>query len=69
MRLARENPTVTEFQSELAESHINIGILLRETGKPAEALAALEQARVILERLAREHPESPDYASKSGRKP
>ena len=40
-RLARENPSVTEFQSDLAMSHSNIGILQRETGRPAEALASL----------------------------
>ena len=40
----RENPTVTEFQSDLATSHNNIGNLLRDTGKPAEALAATSGA-------------------------
>ena len=52
----RENPAVTEFQGDLAESHYSIGNLLQETGKPAEALAAYEQARAIQERLARENP-------------
>ena len=47
-------------------SHNNIGQLKIDTGKPAEALAAFERARPIRERLAREHPESPDYASDLG---
>ena len=62
-RLARENPTVTQFQSDLATSHDNIGMLLRETGKPAEALAAYEQARAIQERLARENPTVTQFQS------
>ena len=36
-RLAQENPTVTEYQSDLAGSHNNIGNLYADTGKPAEA--------------------------------
>ena len=68
-RLARENPTVTEFQADLAESHNNIGLCSRDTGKPAEALAAYEQARAILRAAGAEHPESPDYASDLGGTP
>ena len=62
-RLARENPTVTEFQHDLAKSHNNIGVLLSATGKPAEALAAYEQARAIEERLARENPTVTQFQS------
>jgi tetratricopeptide (TPR) repeat protein len=65
-RLARENPSVTDFQRDLAMSLINIGNLQSEAGRPAEALASYEQARPILERLAREHPESPEFASDLG---
>jgi len=36
VRLARENPSVTLFHSDLANSHHNIGIMQRETGRPAE---------------------------------
>ena len=54
--LARENPSVTQFQSDLAQSHNRIGILQRATGRPAEALESYKQARAILERLARENP-------------
>ena len=40
-------------------SHNNIGVSLSATGKPAEALAAYEQARAIFERLAERTPPSP----------
>ena len=62
-RLARENPTVTQFQCDLANSHNNIGKLLSETGKPAEALAAHEQARAICERLVRDNPTVTEFQS------
>ena len=62
-RLARENPSVTEFQSDLAGSHNNIGVLQDETGRPAEALASYEQARAIRERLVRENPSVTEFQS------
>ncbi len=65
-RLARENPSVTGFQSELAMSQNIIGILQSAMGRPGDALESYDQARVIQERLAREHPESPDFASLLG---
>ena len=37
-KLADDNPAVTDFQSDLANTHDNIGFLLAETGKPVEAL-------------------------------
>ena len=65
-RLARENPSVTQYQSGLAESHNSVGVVQRDTGHPTLALASYEQARAIRERLARENPESPDFASNLG---
>ncbi len=44
----------------------NIGIVHREKGRTAEAMASFEQARAIDERLVREHPDSPDFASALG---
>jgi tetratricopeptide (TPR) repeat protein len=44
------------FQRDLALSHHNIGLLLHETGKPAEALKAYESARAIRRRLADANP-------------
>jgi serine/threonine protein kinase/tetratricopeptide (TPR) repeat protein len=62
-RLARANPSVALFQSDLARSHAQIGSLHIETGRPAEALHSLEQARAIFERLAREKPSVTDSQS------
>ena len=60
-RLARDNPTMTRFQGDLALSHNNIGVLLSVTGKPAEALRSHGAARTIFERLARDNPKVLDY--------
>ncbi len=65
-RLAQENPSITEFQNNLAMSHNVIGILLVSMDRPAEALESYERACVIQERLARDHPDSPDFASALG---
>ena len=37
-KLADADPSVTHFQSSLAESHNSLGIVLRMTGKPEEAI-------------------------------
>ncbi len=50
-RLARENPSVKEIDAHLAASHENIGNLQHEMGLLAKALASLEQARSIWDRL------------------
>ena len=36
-KLADDSPTVTDFVDGLASTHNNIGIMLHESGKPAEA--------------------------------
>jgi tetratricopeptide (TPR) repeat protein len=64
--LARQHPSITEYQRSLAYSHNGIGNLLRDAGKTAEALAAYERARQIWEPLAWENPKSPEYASALG---
>jgi tetratricopeptide (TPR) repeat protein len=55
-RLARDNPAVTEFQSDLAESYLNVGNLEREKGYPNQAIESYSKALAINERLARENP-------------
>ena len=56
-RLVREHPSVTEYQSELSDSHHNIGLLLHHKfGQSDEALASLRQSLKILERLVEIHP-------------
>ncbi len=47
---------VNEYQSYLAWSHNNIGALLADTGRPAEALQSHRQALEIFERLAHDNP-------------
>jgi tetratricopeptide (TPR) repeat protein len=60
-RLARENPSVTAFQSDLAGSHYNIGSLQRATGHPDQALNSYGKALAINERLARENPSVTEF--------
>src|SRR5262249_53150001 len=55
-RLARDNPTVTQYQSGLAMSHITIGLLLVGAGRRVEALESFRRAVAINERLARDYP-------------
>jgi tetratricopeptide (TPR) repeat protein len=55
-QLARMNRDVTEFQSELAESHTCIGTLLYRTGSRNEALDLYRRALEIRERLTRDNP-------------
>ena len=55
-KLAEANPAVTQFQSDLAQSHNDIGFLHQESGHLAVALASLEQARAILQKLADANP-------------
>ena len=53
-RLARENPSVTQIQSELAASHANIGRLQRQMGRPLEALESHQQAHDLRATVTRE---------------
>ena len=46
-KLADAHPTITEYQSDLANSQINLGLLLSATGAPAEARKAYEAALAI----------------------
>jgi tetratricopeptide (TPR) repeat protein len=65
-RLVRDNPSVTDFQRDLATCHNNIGSLQNHTGHPDLASESYRKALAILEPLAREHPTSPEYASVLG---
>src|SRR5262249_19357360 len=53
----RDDPTI---EAELAASHLRVATRLSEMGKRAEALAALEQARQLHERMGRDRPLPPE---------
>jgi tetratricopeptide (TPR) repeat protein len=54
---------VTEFQSPLSQSHESMGWVLKQTGKPAEALAAFERAIAIMQKLADANPSVTQWQS------
>ena len=61
-RAAGPRPSrVLPYQNELAQSHHNIGVLLTDTGHPAEAMDAFRRAVAILEPMARDHPTTAEY--------
>ncbi len=55
-KLANDDPTLTEIQSDLAQSHHNLGYLLSDTGQPAKAEAEYRKSLVIYQKLARRQP-------------
>ncbi|MDX1929101.1 MAG: protein kinase [Pirellulaceae bacterium] len=54
--LAAGDPTNIQFLAGLAQTHLNLGNLLRDNNSLAEALAAHERALTIRQRLASENP-------------
>ena len=60
-RLARENPTVANYQRELAGSHNNVANLLRATGRATEAMESYRRALELHKRLAHDNPAVADY--------
>jgi serine/threonine protein kinase len=54
----QDDPSIT---AELAESHLRIGRILDQIGARADALASMEKARDIQERLVRDHPAVPEF--------
>ena len=59
-QLAADFPTRPEFRQELARSHNNLGILLRDTGRLKEAEAAYGAALDLQRQLAADFPNQPD---------
>ena len=55
-RLARESPTIAEYQHRLAGCHNNMGRLLWGTGRHNDALQSCRAALMIQERLVLENP-------------
>ncbi|MFO0957036.1 MAG: serine/threonine-protein kinase [Isosphaeraceae bacterium] len=60
-RLSRDHPGVALYRSRLADSHHNLGLLLRDTGRTDGALMAFEKGREIRQRLVEENPGAADY--------
>jgi tetratricopeptide (TPR) repeat protein len=60
-KVAEANPTSTELQGNLANSHNNIGVLMATTNRPIEALKAFESARTIERKLADDNPTVTDF--------
>jgi serine/threonine-protein kinase len=65
--LVNANPSVTEFQSDLAQTHGNIAVLQSATGQTNQALESFCKASAIWERLVRENPSVTTFRSKLGR--
>src|SRR5262249_44323406 len=55
-KLADANPTVTQFQSDLATSHNNFGYVLQSSWKLDEALASWREALAIQQKLVDANP-------------
>ena len=62
-KLANAHPSVTQYQSDLAASHNNLGNLLGATGQIDAARKAYEAALPIWEKLADAHPTVTQYQS------
>jgi tetratricopeptide (TPR) repeat protein len=60
-RLAADLPAVPEYRLELARSHINLGNLLSDQGKPPEAEQQNRQALALSAKLAADFPDVPEY--------
>lgn len=57
-KLARENPSVKEYQMDVAANQSNLAILLAETGKPKEAIELFRSSKAMIEDLIRAYPDS-----------
>ena len=60
-KLVDRDPTITGFRDELANSHLDLGILLLETGRPAQSEAEQRQAIALYQKLTDDNPKNPGY--------
>ncbi len=60
-RLADENPAVPEFRSDIATSHVGLGLLLWKASKSTEALIEYRKALAIQQELADANPKVTSY--------
>jgi tetratricopeptide (TPR) repeat protein len=61
--LVKAHPDLHEYQSALARTHNNLGLLLQEQGEWQEALKEYEQARDLRLKLVKAHPDLHEYQS------
>jgi eukaryotic-like serine/threonine-protein kinase len=64
--LARDNPTVADFQRNLAQSHDHLGKLFGDTGQPAAAFEEYTESFRIRKELLKTHPGEADYQNDLG---
>ena len=65
-KLADDYPAVTEFRSDLARSHNNLGVLLNETGRQSEAEAEYRKAIALHQKLADDNPAVTEFRLRLG---
>jgi Flp pilus assembly protein TadD len=66
-RLVAEHPQVPQYRQLLASTHSNLGLLLKDIGRVADAEKAYRQALQLYERLVAEHPQVPQYRQELAR--
>ncbi len=49
------------LHDELAATHLSVAMIFKEIGSRSEALASLDRAREVGEKLVRDHPTAPEY--------
>ena len=61
--LAKADPTKPEYQSNLANTHYNMGILFLESDRRLEAEVSYQKALILYEAVAKADPTVPEYQS------
>jgi serine/threonine protein kinase len=64
VKLAEENPAVSEYQEDLADSFVKLGFLNFESGRLAEALEDFSRETAIIEKLAADNPSVLHYRNR-----
>ena len=55
-RMSRDEPSVVQYEDDLAGCYLNMGNLLRAMGQPAAAIESYRKGLVVFERLEHQHP-------------
>ncbi|MGO9816174.1 MAG: tetratricopeptide repeat protein, partial [Isosphaeraceae bacterium] len=62
-KLAEDNPNVSEFLGNLADSHSSLALLLYQTGRFTQAQAEFSSAMAIRQKLADDNPDVTKFQS------